>query len=51
MTLATELMDMMQKSVTRTARRGKTVPLQGTVKKRVVSLNVASGYAVVFYFI
>ena len=43
MTLATELMDMMQKSVTRTARRGKKVSLQRTVKLRVASLNVASG--------
>ena len=43
MTLATELMDMMQKSVTRTARRGKKVTLLKNVKIMVASLNVASG--------
>ena len=40
MTLATELMDMMQKSVTRTARKGKKVTLQKHVKIMVASLNV-----------
>ena len=43
MTLATELMDMMQKSVTWTARRGKKVPLLKDVKTMVASLNVALG--------
>ena len=41
MTLATELMDMMQKSVKRTARIGEKVILLKNVKRRVVSLNVA----------
>ena len=43
MTLATELMDMMQSSVTRTARSWRKVTLLSNAEKMMASLNAASG--------
>ena len=43
MTLATELMAMMQNSVTRTARSWRKVTLLSNAEKMVASSNVASG--------
>ena len=43
MTLATELMVMMQNSVTRTARSWRKVTLLNNAEKMVASSNVASG--------
>ena len=42
-TLATELMDMMLRNVTKTARRGRPVILPNNAEKMVASSNVASG--------
>ena len=44
MTLATELMAMMQNSVTRTARSWRKVTLLNNAEKMVASINVASGF-------
>ena len=43
MTLAIELLDMMQKNAIRTARRRKKVPLPNNAEKMEASSNVASG--------